>query len=183
VSWFRLPKFGPFSRQRTGKDLTAGLTTALVTIPDGLASQCWPTQSGARLYALMVATPIAALAMSSQLMYVANTVRSRSPPVGRSPATRARPLVSALIVLTFLVGAIQLALGLLRARCDHPLRVERSDDRFMTGIMVRIILGSSASSAATAPRPATRCCRRGNYCLTLRRCMARRWRSASARSR
>ena len=38
VSGFRFPKFGPFSRQRTGKDLTAGLTTALVTIPDGLAS-------------------------------------------------------------------------------------------------------------------------------------------------
>ena len=50
-------------------DLTAGTTTALVTIPDGLASAILAGVNPVHgLYGLMVGTPIAALALSSQFM-------------------------------------------------------------------------------------------------------------------
>ena len=54
-------------------DLTSETTTALVTIPDGLA--CAPlvgVNPVHGLYSLMVGTPIAALTLSSQFMYIAN---------------------------------------------------------------------------------------------------------------
>ena len=55
-------------------DLTAGTTSALVTIPDGLASAILAGVNPVHgLYGLMVGTPIAALTLSSQFMYVANT--------------------------------------------------------------------------------------------------------------
>ena len=55
-------------------DLIAGITTALVTIPDGLASAILAGVNPVHgLYGLMVGTPIAALTLSSQFMYVANT--------------------------------------------------------------------------------------------------------------
>jgi len=63
-----------FSPKTLNADLTAGLTTALVTIPDGLASAILagvnPVQG---LYSLMFGTPIAALTTGSQFMYVSNT--------------------------------------------------------------------------------------------------------------
>jgi len=63
-----------FSKQRLGKDLSSGLTTALVTIPDALASVVLAGLNPVHgLYAVMIGTPVVALAMSSQLMYVANT--------------------------------------------------------------------------------------------------------------
>jgi SulP family sulfate permease len=55
-------------------DLTAGLTTALVTILDGLASAILagvnPVQG---LCSLMFGTPVAALTTGSEFMYVSNT--------------------------------------------------------------------------------------------------------------
>ena len=62
------------SRKTLNADLTAGLTTALVTIPDGLASAILagvnPVQG---LYSLMFGTPVAALTTGSQFIYVSNT--------------------------------------------------------------------------------------------------------------
>lgn len=142
VSWFRLPKFAPFARARTGKDLTAGLTTALVAIPDGLASAVLAGLNPVHgLYALMVATPMAALAMSSQLMYVANTGAIAVATGGALAGYQGEALVGALIVLTFLVGAIQLTLGLLRFGAITRYVSNAVMIGFMTGIMARIILG------------------------------------------
>lgn len=55
-------------------DLSAGLTSALVAIPDGIASAILAGLNPIHgLYALMIGTPIAAMLASSHLMYVANT--------------------------------------------------------------------------------------------------------------
>ena len=131
-----------FSKYRVGKDLAAGLTTALVTIPDGLASAVLAGLNPVHgLYALMISTPVAALAMSSQLMYVANTgalaVATGSALRGYSGET----LVQALIVVTFMVGIIQLALGLLRLGGITRFVSNAVMIGFMTAIMARIIFG------------------------------------------
>jgi sulfate permease, SulP family len=143
VAWFfRLLKSEAFARKRVGKDLTAGLTTALVTIPDGLASAVLAGLNPVHgLYALMVATPIAALTMSSQLMYVANTGAIAVATGGALDGYAGEALVTALIVVTFLVGAIQLALGLLRLGAITRFVSNAVMIGFMSGIMLRIILG------------------------------------------
>jgi len=131
-----------FSKYRVGKDLAAGLTTALVTIPDGLASAVLAGLNPVHgLYALMISTPIAALTMSSQLMYVATTgalaVATGSALRGYSGET----LVQALILVTFMVGIIQLVLGLLRLGGITRFVSNAVMIGFMTAIMARIIFG------------------------------------------
>src|SRR5512139_2458803 len=57
-----------------GADLTAGITVALVTIPDAMATAILAGVSPINgLYSLMVGMPIAALLASSQFMVVATT--------------------------------------------------------------------------------------------------------------
>ena len=131
-----------FSKQRLGKDLSAGLTTTLVTIPDALASAVLAGLNPVHgLYAVMIGTPVAALAMSSQLMYVANTgalaVAVGSALVGYSGDA----LIQALVVVTFLAGLIQLSLGLLRLGAITRFVSNAVMIGFMTAIMARIILG------------------------------------------
>jgi len=126
---------------RLRADLTAAVTTALVTIPDGLASAVLAGLNPVYgLYALMVGTPLAAVLMSSQLMYVANTgalaVATGSALTGYTGEAQ----IAALVALTFLVGAIQLTLGLLRLGAITRFVSNAVMTGFMTGVMVRIIL-------------------------------------------
>jgi SulP family sulfate permease len=89
----------------------------------------------------MVGTPIAALATSSQFMYVANTgalaVAVGSALVGLS----GEQLVQSLIVLTLLVGLFQLLLGLFKLGSLLRFVSNAVLTGFMTGIALLIILG------------------------------------------
>ena len=59
--------------RRLRRDVSAGATTALVTIPDGMASALLAGLNPVHgLYALMVGTPVAAVVATSRCMYVAN---------------------------------------------------------------------------------------------------------------
>ena len=134
----RLRRLSPKSLKA---DLSAGLTTALVAIPDGIASAILAGLNPIHgLYALMIGTPIAAMLASSQFMYVANTgalaVATGSALGDFSGADK----VQALIVLVVLVGVIQLALGLLRLGGLVRFVANAVLIGFMTGIAVRIIL-------------------------------------------
>lgn len=134
----RLRRFSPKSLKA---DLSAGLTTALVAIPDGIASAILAGLNPIHgLYALMIGTPIAAMLASSQFMYVANTgalaVATGSALGDISGADK----VQALIVLVVLVGLIQLALGLLRLGGLVRFVANAVLIGFMTGIAVRIIM-------------------------------------------
>lgn len=127
--------------RRSGRDLIAGLTTTLVTIPDALASAVLAGLNPIHgLYALIIGVPIAALAMSSQLMYVANTGALAVATGSALAPYQGDSLVAALIVLTFLVGAIQLALGLLRLGGVVRFVSNAVMVGFMTAIMLRIII-------------------------------------------
>ena len=122
-------------------DLSAGLTTALVAIPDGIASAILaglnPIQG---LYALMIGTPIAAMLASSHFMVVANTGALAVATGSALGEFSGADKVQALIVLVVLVGLIQLALGLLRLGGLVRFVANAVLIGFMTGIAVRIIM-------------------------------------------
>ena len=129
-----------FNPKTLNADLTAGLTTALVTIPDGLASAILagvnPVQG---LYSLMFGTPVAALTTGSQYMYVSNTGALAVAVGGVLAAYSQDDILMVLAVLTMLVGGFQFLLGLLRMGwiirfVSHSVMVG-----FMTGIALLII--------------------------------------------
>lgn len=122
-------------------DLSAGLTTALVAIPDGIASAILAGLNPIHgLYALMIGTPIAALLASSHFMYVANTGALAVATGSALGEFSGEAKVQALIVLVVLVGLIQIALGLLRLGGLVRFVANAVLIGFMTGIAVRIIM-------------------------------------------
>lgn len=122
-------------------DLSAGLTTALVAIPDGIASAILAGLNPIHgLYALMIGTPIAAMLASSHFMYVANTGALAVATGSALGEFSGEAKVQALIVLVVLVGLIQIALGLLRLGGLVRFVANAVLIGFMTGIAVRIIL-------------------------------------------
>ncbi len=122
-------------------DLSAGLTTALVAIPDGIASAILAGLNPIHgLYALMIGTPIAAMLASSHFMYVANTGALAVATGSALGEFSGEVKAQALIVLVVLVGLIQLALGLLRLGGLVRFVANAVLIGFMTGIAVRIIL-------------------------------------------
>lgn len=122
-------------------DLSAGLTTALVAIPDGIASAILAGLNPIHgLYALMIGTPIAAMLASSHFMYVANTGALAVATGSALGEFSGEAKVQALIVLVVLVGLIQLALGLLRLGGLVRFVANAVLIGFMTGIALRIIL-------------------------------------------
>ena len=123
-------------------DLTAGITTALVTIPDGMASAILAGVSPiSGLYALMVGTPIAALTLSSQFMYVANTGALAVSVGDALGGYSGEQRLEALVVLTVLVGIFQLLLGILKLGWITNYVSNSVLTGFMTGIAFLIILG------------------------------------------
>jgi SulP family sulfate permease len=124
-------------------DLIAGTTSALVTIPDGLASAILAGVNPVHgLYGLMVGTPIAALTLSSQFMYVANTgaiAVAVGDALGGYLGTQQQ--VIALVTLTVMVGIFQLGLGLLKLGWITRYVSNSVLVGFMTGIALLIMLG------------------------------------------
>jgi hypothetical protein len=160
--------------------LFAGITTALVTIPDAMASAILAGVNPLNgLYALMVGTPIAALLASSQFMFVANTGAIAITVNSVLHDVPSDQLVGALAMLTVMVGVFQLALGLLKAgglvryisnACN------RVHDR-------RLSTSSWASWApASTATTATKSCRRSIYWRTSIRSACRPPSSALLRS-
>jgi SulP family sulfate permease len=129
------------SPKKLKSDLSAGLTTALVAIPDGIASAMLAGLNPIHgLYALMIGTPIAAMLASSHFMYVANTGALAVATGSALGEFSGETKVQALIVLVVLVGLIQLGLGLLRLGGLVRFVANAVLIGFMTGIAVRIIL-------------------------------------------
>ena len=134
----RLRRLSPKSLKA---DLSAGLTTALITIPDGIASAILAGVNPIHgLYALMIGTPIAAMLASSHFMYVANTGALAVATGSALGDFSGDAKLQALIVLTVLAGLIQLALGLLRLGGLVRFVANVVLIGFMSGIAVRIIL-------------------------------------------
>jgi SulP family sulfate permease len=124
-----------------GADLTAGITVALVTIPDAMATAILAGVSPINgLYSLMVGMPIAALLASSQFMVVATTGAIGVTVNSVLHDVTPDKIMAALVTLTILVGVFQLCLGLLKAGGLVRYVSNAVLVGFMTGIALNVIL-------------------------------------------
>jgi SulP family sulfate permease len=130
------------SPKTLGSDLLAGLVGALTSIPDAMASAILaglnPIQG---LYAIMVGTPVGALATSSVFMTIAVT-SAMALTVGDSLAGYSGDeLLEAVITLTILVGLFALLLGVLKLGTLVRFVSNAVMTGFLTGVAALIILG------------------------------------------
>jgi len=133
----------PVKAGRSGlvANLTAGFTTALVTIPDAMATAILAGVSPINgLYSLMVGMPVAALLASSQFMVVATTGAIGITVNSVLQDVTPDKIMAALVTLTILVGVFQLCLGLLKAGGLVRYVSNAVLVGFMTGIALNVIL-------------------------------------------
>lgn len=124
-------------------DLVAGATFAVVNVPQGMANAVLAAVNPvAGLYALMVAMPVGALFTSSVYMNV-STTGALSVAAGETLSRFDDDhKVKALIALVLMVGAIQLAFGLLRMGQLIRFISHAVMTGFISGIAVLIMLGA-----------------------------------------
>jgi sulfate permease, SulP family len=129
-------------RRNLGADLIAGLTFAVVNVPQSMAHALLATVNPVLgIYTLMVAVPVGALFTSSVFMNV-STTSALSVAVGAGLEGIPDPdKVTALAVLVLLVGVIQLLAGLFRLGFLLRFVSNAVMTGFLNGIAVLIILG------------------------------------------
>lgn len=129
-------------RRHLAADLAAGLTFAVVNIPQAMAHALLATVNPVLgIYTLMVAVPVGALFTSSVYMNV-STTGALSVAAGAGLASvPAGDKVEALAVLVLLVGAIQLSMGLFRLGFLINFVSNSVMTGFLNGVAVLIILG------------------------------------------
>jgi SulP family sulfate permease len=129
-------------RSTLSSDLVAGLTFALVGIPQAMAHALLAAVNPVfGLYTLMLATPVGALFTSAVYMNV-STTSALAVAVGGTLTTypsSSRGMV--LVTLVFLIGVFQVILGLLRLGWVTRFIPFSVMTGFMTGVAVLIIIG------------------------------------------
>jgi len=129
-------------KKNLASDLLAGLTFALVNIPQSMAHALLATVNPVfGLYTLMLATPVGALFTSAVFMNV-STTSALAVAAGDSLAafpSNVRP--SALATLVLLIGVFQIILGVLRMGWVTRFIPFSVMTGFMTGVAALIILG------------------------------------------
>ena len=129
-------------RKDAKHDLVAGLTTGLVQIPDAMATAILAAvQPVNGLNTLIIGTPIGALFAGSIFMTVTTTgaiALAVADAVGKAGTGERMGL---LIMLTLMVGALQLALGLLKLGWITKFVSNSVMVGFITGVCILIILG------------------------------------------
>jgi sulfate permease, SulP family len=129
-------------RRHLTSDLIAGLTFAVVNVPQAMAHALLATVNPVYgIYTLMVAVPMGAIFTSSVFMNV-STTSALSVAVGSGLAyTPASQRLEALAVLVLLVGVIQLLVGLFRLGFLIRFVSNAVMTGFLNGVAVLIILG------------------------------------------
>jgi SulP family sulfate permease len=130
------------NKKNLSADAIAGLTFAIVNIPQGMANALLANVNPVLgLYTLMIATPVAALATSSVFMNV-STTSALSVAAGdaliNTPADNRTVTLAALVLLT---GAVQLLLGVLRLGSILRFVSNSVMTGFITGVAALIVLG------------------------------------------
>ena len=130
------------NKQNLSSDLMAGLTFALVNIPQSMAHALLAAVNPVfALYTLMVATPVGALFTSSMFMNV-STTSALSVAAGDTLITYPESdRASILVTLVILIGVFQLVLGLFRLGWVTRFIPFSVMTGFMTGVAVLIIIG------------------------------------------
>jgi sulfate permease, SulP family len=129
-------------RKNLVADLVAGLTTALSSIPDSMASALLAGINPLTgLYTMIIATPIGALFTSSEMMHISTTsalsLAIASSLVGMPPEMK----LQAVFMLALMVGVIQITLGLLKLGSLVRFVPFSVMTGFLNGVAILIILG------------------------------------------
>ncbi|HEX5643686.1 MAG TPA: SulP family inorganic anion transporter [Thermoleophilia bacterium] len=123
-------------------DLIAGLTTGLVQIPDAMASAILAAVKPVNgLNTLVIGTPIGALFAGSVFMTVTTTGAIALAVADAVGDAGADERTGVLIMLTLMVGVIQLALGLFKLGWITKFVSNSVMVGFITGVCILIILG------------------------------------------
>ena len=123
-------------------DLLAGLTFALVNIPQSMAHAMLAAVNPVLgLYTLMLATPVGALFTSSLFMNVSTTSALSVAAGDALVSYPSNQRASILVTLVLLIGAFQLILGLLRVGWVTRFISFPVMTGFMTGVAVLIVIG------------------------------------------
>ena len=123
-------------------DLAAGLTNGLVQIPDAMASAILALVKPVNgLNTLIIGTPVGALFAGSVFMTVTTTGAISLAVADALAKSDSSERVPMLLILTLLVGAIQLALGLARLGWITKFVSNSVMVGFITGVCILIILG------------------------------------------
>lgn len=104
-----------FEAKNLPSDLIAGAVTALIAIPDAIASAFLAgTNPTYAFNALMTGTPIGSLFTGSQFMNIGLTSAMMLAVADAMTGIGKSQFLSALFTLTFLIGLFQVVLGLLK---------------------------------------------------------------------
>jgi SulP family sulfate permease len=123
-------------------DLLAGLTFALVNIPQSLAHALLAAVNPVfGLYTLMLATPVGALFTSSVFMNISTTSALAVAAGGILTTYPSSERGSVLVTLVLMIGIFQIILGLLRLGWLTRFIPFSVMTGFMTGVAVLIIIG------------------------------------------
>ena len=135
-----------FDRKNLGPDLTAGLITGIASIPDSMASALLAGISPLTgLYAMIVATPVGALFTSSQMMHISTTGALSLAVGGSLIGVPDDEKLQVVFALAFMVGAIQLAMGLFKMGFLVRFVPHAVMTGFLNGVGLLIVLGQLAN--------------------------------------
>lgn len=131
-----------FKRKNLAADFIAALTVGMASIPDSMASALLAGINPLTgLYTMIIATPVGALFTSSEMMHI-STTSALSLAVGSSltdiPASMK---LQAVFMLAFMVGVIQITLGLFKMGFLVRFVPNSVMTGFLNGVAVLIILG------------------------------------------
>ena len=147
MAWFDdLKRRLSVDRKSLSGDFTAGLITAIASIPDSMASALIAGINPLTgLYTMIVATPVAALFTSSQAMHVSTTGAMALAVGGSLIGVPADMHLQTVFVLAFLVGVIQSAMGLFKLGFLVRFVPHAVMTGFLNGVGVLIVVGQLAN--------------------------------------
>jgi len=130
------------SRKTLTADLGAAVTTAIVAIPDAIASALLAGFNPIHgFHALMTGTPVGSLFTSSQYMNIGLTAAMMMAVADGLMGIGSGETTTALVTLTLLIGLFMLALGLLKLGTFTRFISNAVMVGFLTGVATVLILG------------------------------------------
>ena len=133
-------------RKNLGPDFTAGLITGIASIPDSMASALLAGINPLTgLHAMMVATPVGALFTSAERMHVSTTGALSLAVAGSLIGVPDDAKLGAVFTLAFMVGVIQLSMGLLKMGFLVRFVPHAVMTGFLNGVGALIVLGQLAN--------------------------------------
>ena len=131
-----------FDTKNLPSDLIASAVTALIAIPDAIASAFLAgTNPTYAFNALMTGTPVGSLFTGSQFMNIGLTSAMMLAVADAMAGIDESQFLSALFTLTFLIGLFQVVLGLFKLGRFTRFISNTVLVGFITGIAVVVILG------------------------------------------